>query len=173
MAKILNIFYFISSIDFTNKLTYYYLVIKFTWKNNKIFYTILYCIILYNFIIFTIISMNYYLDPITKHYVDFDGKATRKEFWMFVLINFLVSIIVWVIWWIIHLWFLGAIYSLWVFLPSLAITVRRLHDIGKSWWWILISLIPFIWAIWLFILLVFPSKDISDNKKETNNVKEL
>lgn len=117
--------------------------------------------------------MNYYLDPITKYYVDFDGKATRKEFWMFVLINFLVSIIVWVIWWIIHLWFLGAIYSLWVFLPSLAITVRRLHDIGKSWWWILISLIPFIWAIWLFILLVLPSKDISGNKKETNDVKEL
>ena len=113
--------------------------------------------------------MNYYLDPITKHYVDFNGKATRKEFWMFVLINFLVSIIVWFIWWLLHLWVLPVIYSLWVFLPSLAITVRRLHDIGKSGWWILISLIPLIWPIWLFVLLVLPSKTEANDKQKVDN----
>ncbi len=113
-----------------------------------------------------------YLNVITKHYVDFDGRATRKEFWMFELINFLVYIIVWVLW-LLHLWFLGIIYMLWIFLPSLAITVRRLHDTNRSWWWVLINLIPLIWTVWLFILLILPTEGSSDNKTETNNVKGL
>ncbi len=119
-------------------------------------------------------TMNYFVNPITKHYVDFDWKSTRKEFWMFMLLNFLVAIVVWLIWWLLHLWFLSAIYSLWIFLPSLAIGVRRLHDINKSWWWILISFVPFIWIIWLIILRASDSKKESvDNKPETSNVENL
>jgi len=66
---------------------------------------------------------------------------------------------------------LTGIYILFQFLPNIAITARRLHDIGKSWWWQLISLIPIIWPIWLFILLVLDSdcnNDYWPNKNGKN-----
>ena len=110
-------------------LWFYYLVI---WDTQNINYSFVKKIkVFLNF-------NSYYLNPITKHYVDFNGKATRKKFWMFMLLSFIVYIVILSIWWFLHLWilhswFLSTIYSLWIFLPSLAISVRRLHDINKSW----------------------------------------
>jgi len=118
--------------------------------------------------------MNYFLDPITKHYVDFDGKATRKQFWMFTFISIIIQIFI--IIFVTKLWldFLWSIYWLLVFLPSLAITIRRLHDINKSWWWVLISFIPFIWIIWLIVLLASSGKvELENTKSEENNIKNL
>ena len=118
--------------------------------------------------------MNYFLDPITKHYVDFDGKATRKQFWMFTFISIIIQIFI--IIFVTKLWldFLWSIYWLLVFLPSLAITIRRLHDINKSWWWVLISFIPFIWIIWLIVLLASSGKvEFENTKSEENNIKNL
>jgi len=110
--------------------------------------------------------MNYYLDALKK-YVDFEGRATRKEFWMFVLINILIVILLSVIDGI--LWLKGILtwlYWLALFLPNISITARRLHDINKSGWWQLIALVPLIWPIWLFILLVLDSD--CDNKYWAN-----
>ena len=97
----------------------------------------------------------YFVDTIKSHYVDFKGKATRSDFWYFALCQclFLSGISG-----ICHLMFgsgLIAYYilSLALCLPALAVTVRRLHDIGKSGWMLLIVLIPLVGAIWLIVLL--------------------
>jgi uncharacterized membrane protein YhaH (DUF805 family) len=79
-------------------------------------------------------------------YIDFDGRASRSEMWWFVLACFLAGLIVGMI-----AGPLGAIVSVATLLPSLAVGVRRLHDIGKSGWWILIGFIPLIgWIIAIY-----------------------
>src|SRR5580692_10686324 len=95
--------------------------------------------------------MNWYLG-VLKNYTGFSGRARRTEFWMFVLFNLIASIVLGIIGAIIKFPFLGAIYGLAILLPSLAVAFRRLHDTGKSAWWILIGIIPFVGAI---ILIVF------------------
>jgi uncharacterized membrane protein YhaH (DUF805 family) len=104
--------------------------------------------------------MNWYLE-VLKKYAVFSGRAHRTEYWMFSLINFLIAF---------GLGFLeGAlggegvlsiVYALAVFLPSLAVLVRRLHDTGRSGWWVLIGLIPLAGAI---VLLVFAVLDSEPN----------
>ncbi|HKJ43372.1 MAG TPA: DUF805 domain-containing protein [Sunxiuqinia sp.] len=108
--------------------------------------------------------MNWYL-KVLKQYADFSGRARRKEYWMFVLFNILFAIVALILDNLLGLtvgklpygvfYFL---YSLVVLIPGLAVSVRRLHDIGKSGWMILISLIPIVGGIWLLILLVSDSK---------------
>ena len=108
--------------------------------------------------------MNYYLD-VLKKYAVFSGRANRKEYWYFFLFNIIISIVLSVI---VNVIGHGAniisiLYSLAVLVPSLAVAVRRLHDIGKSGWWILITLIPLVGPIWLIILLAMRSK--TENNK--------
>ena len=109
--------------------------------------------------------MNYYL-KVLRQYVDFKGRARRAEYWNFVLISFLISIALS----LIDVYAFGInpmagesgllsnLYSLAIILPSLGVTVRRLHDVGKSGWFILIALIPIIGLIWLLILFFTDSK---------------
>ena len=104
--------------------------------------------------------MNWWLAAMKK-YVDFSGRARRKEYWMFALFNFIFAIVAIILDNIfgtaIENVGYGIFYSLFalaVFLPSLAVLVRRLHDVGKSGWFMLISLIPIIGGIWLLILMV-------------------
>lgn len=102
--------------------------------------------------------MNYYLD-VLKKYAVFDGRAPRIEFWMFVLFNVIVSIILSIADSIIgtdtgNTGLLGGLYSLGVLIPSIAVSVRRLHDIGRSGWWILIGLVPVVGWIVLIIWYV-------------------
>lgn len=92
-----------------------------------------------------------------RNYTQFGGRARRKEYWMFTLFNFFVSIVLGIIQAILD-WneALTLIYSLVILLPGLAVFVRRLHDTGRSAWWILLGLIPLIGGI---ILLVFTCMD--------------
>lgn len=102
--------------------------------------------------------MDWYL-KVVKNYAVFQGRAQRKEYWMFVLINFIFTLILSVIENAIGLPFvLTTIYSLAILLPSLAVTVRRLHDTGRSGWWILISLVPFVGSIILIVFLCLESQ---------------
>jgi uncharacterized membrane protein YhaH (DUF805 family) len=98
-----------------------------------------------------------YLDPITKHYVDFQGTAGRRAFWMFILFNFIVTIVVAIIASFAHIWALSSLYALAVLLPALGLEVRRVHDIGKSGWWLLIAFVPLLGAIYLIYLFCQPS----------------
>lgn len=102
--------------------------------------------------------MNYYQLALQK-YAEFTGRARRKEYWMFVLINAIITIVLLLIdEGIFGTPILQSIYSIAVLVPSLAITVRRLHDIGKSGWWYLIVFIPIVGFIWLIVLLATDSQ---------------
>jgi uncharacterized membrane protein YhaH (DUF805 family) len=105
-----------------------------------------------------------------KQYVDFHGRARRQEYWMFTLFSVIISIVLGVIDNLLGtgsfstssgggeigvaagMGLLGGIYWLAVLLPSLAVSVRRLHDTDRSGWWLLIALVPLVGAI---VLLVF------------------
>lgn len=97
--------------------------------------------------------MNYYLD-VLKKYADFSGRARRQEYWMYTLFQIAAIIVVAILDAVIGTapW-LYVLFALGTFLPSLAVAVRRLHDLGKSGWWLLISLVPLVGGIWLLVLL--------------------
>lgn len=107
--------------------------------------------------------MKWYLKCL-KQYTDFSGRARRKEYWMFLLFNCIFCFVLAVIDAVISIAFdltagvgiLTSIYTLCVFIPSLAVCVRRLHDIGKSGWFYFLFLIPIVGAI---ILIVWYCKE--------------
>jgi uncharacterized membrane protein YhaH (DUF805 family) len=91
--------------------------------------------------------MNYYFEVLGK-YADFSGRARRAEYWMFVLINFGVAIVLGIVDAVVGTGVLNALYGLGVLIPSLAVSARRLHDTNRSGWWQLIALVPIIgWVI--------------------------
>ncbi|TCI91103.1 DUF805 domain-containing protein [Tenacibaculum sp. M341] len=122
--------------------------------------------------------MNWYV-KVLKQYVDFNGRARRQEFWMFTLINFLISLAINILSLAIapELAILGTLYSLAVLLPSLAVGARRLHDIGKSGWLLLLILIPLIGVILLIVWWATDSEhgpnDWGPNPKGIGNVNEI
>jgi len=113
----------------------------------------------------------YFLEPITRHYLDFNGRASRSQYWYFVLYYFLISLVLAFIDTLVINPMLGAtpeqmarggilqmIFGLALFLPSLSIGVRRLHDIGKSGWWLLLSFIPIIGVLVLLFWFIQDSQ---------------
>ena len=107
-------------------------------------------------------KMNWYL-TVLKKYAEFSGRARRKEYWMFALMNFLISILISIVGAVIGdtngliAVSLSGVYALFIFIPSLAVTVRRLHDTNKSGWWILITLVPLIGGLVLLIFMIMDS----------------
>lgn len=107
--------------------------------------------------------MDLVIQAVTKNYFNFSGRAQRKEFWLFMFV-YTVAIILSVV--IDNLFFksdietsnlpLTIIFSLVTFIPYFSVTVRRLHDIGKSGWFLLLGIIPLIGPL---ILLYFYIKD--------------
>lgn len=80
----------------------------------------------------------YFLEVLKSKYATFNGRAKREEYWYFVLFNFILSFILGFIDGIIGMYVLSGLYSLAVLVPSIAIGVRRMHDVGKSGWFLLI-----------------------------------
>jgi uncharacterized membrane protein YhaH (DUF805 family) len=106
--------------------------------------------------------MSYYLEALKKYAV-FSGRARRTEFWYFVLFNIIVTIVLSLIDTLLGTFnilrgvgLLSGIYGLAVLIPTLAVTVRRLHDIDRTGWWILIGLIPLIGTIVLLVFYLTP-----------------
>lgn len=89
--------------------------------------------------------MNWYL-KVLKQYVEFNGRARRKEYWMFALFNTLISILLGAIAPALEFNYLSTVYSLVILLPSLSVGVRRMHDVGKSGWFLLIPIYSLILA---------------------------
>ena len=102
-------------------------------------------------------TVEWYLKAL-KNYVGFGGRAQRKEYWMFVLFNIIVGVALGVADAMLGLGWLSPLYVLAVFLPGFAVSFRRLHDIGKSGWWIWISVIPLIGALVILYFLVQDSE---------------
>jgi uncharacterized membrane protein YhaH (DUF805 family) len=117
--------------------------------------------------------LQYYMRALTSKYVDFQGRARRKEYWGFVLFNFLALIILAIVGVLIDtavgnigsrgsdepivLLVLLGIYYLGTLLPGIAITARRLHDINLSAWFILLAFIPYLGGIIIFIMTLLSS----------------
>ncbi len=111
--------------------------------------------------------MNYYLDVLTKKYAVFEGRARRMEFWMFVLFNFIAIVVLSLVDAIIGIPILAPLYSLAVLIPSIAVTVRRLHDIDFVGWWFFISFVPAVGGLILLVFMVLPGTP-GDNRFGSN-----
>lgn len=123
------------------------------------------------------------INSVFSKYATFSGRASRSEYWWFVVLNLIISVVIYGIacasmppidatvvtqpgsyymavadaipgW----AYTVMSIYSLAILLPSLAVSVRRLHDTGRGGGWIFINLVPIIGGIWYFILTVLPSQ---------------
>ena len=110
----------------------------------------------------------WYLEVLNKYGV-FEGRASRKEYWMFVLVNGIISTLLLGIDFFnvsgdqgLGMFPLSTLYSFAIFLPNLAVGVRRLHDIGRSWVWLLLPMIPFVGGLILFYFLVQDSNSGSN-----------
>ena len=117
--------------------------------------------------------MYLYVD-VYKKGLDFRGRSTRKEYWCFYLINMLIYIILNIVDIVLGVYsfeagigLLSLIFILVVLIPSLAVTFRRLHDIGRSGWWFLINLIPLIGPIIFLIFMLLDSQE-DENKYGLN-----
>ena len=112
--------------------------------------------------------MQWYL-KVLKNYVGFTGRARRREYWMFTLVNIIITFLISIIEIGMETEIFSIIYGLAVFLPSLAVCFRRLHDTGRSAWWLLILLIPVIG--WIILLVFYCEDGQSNNNKYGPNPK--
>jgi uncharacterized membrane protein YhaH (DUF805 family) len=119
--------------------------------------------------------MNWYV-KVLENYAVFNGRARRKEYWMFFLFNSMFAICAMVADAVLGLseylygnGLISMLYALAMFIPGTAVCVRRLHDVGKSGWWIFINFIPIAGIIWCFILLVTEGE--ADENKYGENPK--
>ena len=117
--------------------------------------------------------MNYYIQALKK-YATFSGRSQRKEFWMFCLFNALIGAILAIIDIALNTKYGGNIvllYSLAIVIPSIAVTVRRLHDTGRSGWYFFLEMIPIIGFV---VLLIFMTQDSQPGpNKYGSNPKEI
>ena len=121
--------------------------------------------------------MNWFLKGLNQ-FADFSGRARRKEYLMFSLFNTIFAFVA-----VILDNFLGiningtvygpiyGLYAIALIIPGIAVLVRRLHDVGKSGWMILVLLIPIIGAIWMLVLLCTDSQ--TGSNKWGQNPKEV
>ena len=111
-----------------------------------------------------------FMEIILGKYAQFKGRAGRSEFWMFYLVYFIIgavfSILMNLVASISFLYYiilvLQVIIILGLLVPTLAVSVRRLHDIGKGGAWIFINLIPLIGSIWFLILLIKEGEKVAN-----------
>ncbi len=114
--------------------------------------------------------MNTYFQ-VLKKYAVFSGRARRREYWLFVLINGVISLVITLVPTLLGFptfsTVMSYIYTFAVLIPSLAVASRRLHDVGQSAWWLLVILVPFLGAA---ILIWFTTLDseVGDNKYGPN-----
>ena len=121
--------------------------------------------------------MNWFMTVLRKYAV-FEGRARRREYWFFVLFYILISVVLSMVDRVLGLYneaygmgALGGLFCRAVLIPSIAGGVRRLHDTGRTGWWLLIGFIPLIGAIVLIVFFVLDSQPGTNaygpNPKET------
>jgi len=134
--------------------------------------------------------IEWYKKVVFENYANFTGRARRSEYWYFTLAQFVIllsllilglvagSILGDILTGFFIAYGVFALYSLATFLPTLAVVVRRLHDVGKSGWFYFIAFVPFIGGIWLLVLMCtegdYGSNDYgSDPKNEVEEINEI
>lgn len=91
--------------------------------------------------------MKWYLKAVRDNYANFQGRATRQEYWMFVLFNTIFAILLNFLDLFMGFGFLYGLYFLAVIIPSIACGIRRMHDVGKSGWFLLIPIYNLILVV--------------------------
>ena len=129
--------------------------------------------------------IQWYKKVVLENYANFNGRARRAEFWWYTLANVIMAIIAMTLDSVLGTnieplpyGYVYIIYSLAVFLPGLAVGVRRLHDVGKSGWFYFIILVPIIGAIWLLVLFATEGQHGenqygSDPKNENDEINQI
>ncbi len=97
-----------------------------------------------------------------KKYADFTGRSRRKEYWMFLLFNVLIAVGLGIVDGILETVFIGGLFALATLIPGISCAARRLHDTGRSGWWLLISFVPLVGVLVVIYFLVLDS-DAGDN----------
>lgn len=110
--------------------------------------------------------MKYYVNA-WRQCLDFKGRSTRKEYWLFIATNMVVGLAVFLLAEVMRLAWLPNLYMLLITLPSIAIAVRRFHDTGNTGWWLLLGLVPFVGFLVILYFLLSPSDD-EENKYGPN-----
>nr|WP_290444133.1 DUF805 domain-containing protein [Pseudoalteromonas sp. XMcav2-N] len=107
---------------------------------------------------------------VLKNYTEFKGRARRKEYWLFMLCNLIVMIVLGLVDMMLGMYseeagvgLVSGLYALAVIIPSIAVGVRRLHDIGRSGWWMLLTFVPLVGPL---VLLVFNVMDSNPGENE-------
>ena len=122
-------------------------------------------------------------NALMNNYVNFNGRASRSEYWWFFLFTMILQFIALPIDIVVlgydmmdpgAIQIVGTIAGLALFLPGLCVLVRRLHDLGKSGWWFLIALIPFLGIIVLLVFMVTEGEQLPNQYGEvpTNTIKQ-
>jgi uncharacterized membrane protein YhaH (DUF805 family) len=101
-------------------------------------------------------QFNHFLRVLRRAF-DFNTRSTRAEFWWFWLFQILIAVAI-----IIILPALSTLFSLIMLIPDIAVSIRRLHDIGKSGWWLLALFIPLLGAIILIVFWIKASEQSSN-----------
>jgi uncharacterized membrane protein YhaH (DUF805 family) len=129
--------------------------------------------------------IQWYKKVVLENYANFNGRARRAEFWWYTLANVIMAIIAMTLDSVLGTnieplpyGYVYIIYGLAVFLPGLAVGVRRLHDVGKSGWFYFIILVPIIGAIWLLVLFATEGQHGenqygSDPKNENDEINQI
>lgn len=134
--------------------------------------------------------IEWYKKVVFANYANFNGRARRSEYWYFTLVQFITFMSLIVLSSIVGAVFgsalggvligymLFALYALVTVIPTIAVVVRRLHDVGKSGWFYFIFLIPLIGGIWLLVLMCTEGDSGSneygpDPKNETDAINEI
>jgi uncharacterized membrane protein YhaH (DUF805 family) len=112
--------------------------------------------------------MSWYLQVLSK-YATFTGRARRREYWVFSLLSIVIMIALLVVDVMFGMMdteagigLLSGLYTLAVFVPSLAVGVRRLHDTGRSGRWMLLLLVPLVGSLWLLVLMLLDGERSSN-----------
>ena len=123
----------------------------------------------------------YFVDVVRYHYADIDGRARRKQYWMFTLFDVVIGLAVAAIFGLVSQNvsdIASGLYTLALFAPGLGLTIRRLHDTSRSGWYLLIGIIPILGWIALFYFLcdegdAGPNEYGPDPKDPYNDMDEI
>jgi uncharacterized membrane protein YhaH (DUF805 family) len=91
-----------------------------------------------------------------SNYVNFRDRASRSEYWYWVLFVILADIVTGIIDWVLGVQVVSSLFGLVTLVPGIAVSIRRLHDLDRTGWWVLLGLIPLIG--WIILLIWYVTK---------------
>lgn len=108
---------------------------------------------------------DYFVNVVKTQYKNINGRATRSQYWYYVLCYAVASLPFAIVDAIFNMRLLSTIFGLALLVPSISIGIRRLHDINKSGWWYLLALVPIAGPIALLVMFCLPTQNAAESKK--------